>query len=129
MKKCLISMAVVFFTAAATHCAFAASPAVPSGITKGNMRIVNLVVSKTNIAPDPVVVNSGEMVYLLVTSAKEDCKLVVPAFKIDQAISADKMVPVSFVSRKAGAFKFYCAFGRVNVKARIVVLKVERKSQ
>jgi len=126
MKKSLILTAAVFFMAVSL--CYASEKLAPSGITKGNMRIVNISVSKTKIAPDPVVVQSGEMVYLLVTSS-EECKFSLSAFKIDKIIPAQKVTAVSFVSKKAGSFKVYCSFGRLNVKARIVVLKTEGKSK
>ncbi len=124
MRKTLIFVAAVLLLS--TSLCYASAELTPSGVTKGNMRIVNLSVSRQNVSPEPVVVRPGEMVYLLVNSA-EECKLTVPVFKIDKVIPAKKVTSVSFVSNKPGTFKVYCAFGRENTKARIVVLKSERK--
>jgi plastocyanin domain-containing protein len=126
MRKSLIFVAALFLTLVALHYAWAELS--PSGMIKGNMRIINVELSKSKINPDPVVVKSGEMVFLLVKSG-EDCKFNLPAFKIEKDIPAQKVTAVSFVSKKAGSFKFYCTFGRLNVKSRVIVLKTERKSK
>ncbi len=80
-----------------------------SGNVENGTRVIEVKASRYKFEPDPIVVNLGEKVRLIVTSIDVDHGLAISKFKVNLTIPAGKTASVEFVVDKKGAFHAYCS--------------------
>lgn len=80
-----------------------------SGKLKDGIRVVEVKASRYKFVPDPIVVNLGEKVRLVVTSIDVTHGLAISKFKINLSIAPGKAQSAEFIADKKGTFQIYCS--------------------
>lgn len=98
-----------------------------SGKIENGIRIIEIKASRYQFEPDPIVVNLGDKVRLLVTSVDVTHGISISEFKVNLSIPVGKTNQVEFIADKEGEFfascSVYCGGGHSRMQANFIVLK------
>jgi len=98
-----------------------------SGKVEHGVRVIEVKASRYKFDPDPIVVNLGEKVQLVVTSTDVAHGIAIPEFNVNLSIPAGKTKHVEFVADKQGTFYAYCSVycgpGHSSMHASLIILK------
>jgi len=104
----------------------APQPSVPSGSLVDGTRVIEVTAKKYAFVPDPIVVNQGEKVRLMITAVDVDHGFGLTAYKINKTLPKGQVQTVEFVADKAGTFPIhctvFCGMGHMGMKASLIVL-------
>lgn len=96
-----------------------------SGKVENGIRVIEVKALRYKYEPDPIAVNLGEKVRLVVTSTDVAHGIAIQEFNVKLAIPAGKTETVEFVADKKGTFHAYCSFycgpGHGNMRGRLIV--------
>ena len=79
-----------------------------SGKLENGVRVVNVKAFQFNFDPNPIIVNKGERVKLIVTSTDVAHGIVIPDYNINVPAPAGKPTTIEFIADKEGNFPFFC---------------------
>lgn len=80
-----------------------------SGKVENGIRIIEVKASRYKFEPDPIVVNLGEKVRLVVTSADVAHGIAISEFNAKLSVATGKTEAVEFIADKKGTFHAYCS--------------------
>jgi len=96
-----------------------------SGSLNGGIREVNVRAFQFNFDPNPIIVNQGEKVRLIVTSTDVAHGIAIPKYRINARIFPGRPTNVEFVADKAGTFPFVCSVscgaGHSSMRGKLIV--------
>lgn len=96
-----------------------------SGKVEEGVRVIEVKASRYKFDPDPIVVNFGEKVRLIVTSTDVAHGLEIPDFNVNVSVSAGKTESIEFIVDKKGTFhahcSVYCGPGHSHMHADFIV--------
>jgi len=96
-----------------------------SGTLNGDIRVINVRAFRFDFDPNPIIVNQGEKVKLIVTSTDTTHGIVIPEYGINVPAPVGRPTVVDFVADKAGTFSFfcnvYCGSGHSAMRGSLVV--------
>lgn len=105
--------------------AASSSDAAVSGKLENGIRVVEVKAQKYKFIPDPIVVNLGEKVRLVVTSLDVTHGLAIDEFGINIILNPHQVRTVEFTANKKGAFRIYCSVycgsGHEHMQANLIV--------
>ena len=97
----------------------------PSGELDNGIRVITATAFKYNFDPNPIVVNQGERVKIIMTSTDVPHGFLLPDYNIDVPLSPGRPTTIEFVADKQGTFKFLCSVvcgsGHGSMKGKLVV--------
>ncbi len=97
----------------------------PSGRVENGVRVVEVKASRYQFDPDPIVVNSGEKVRLVLTSTDVDHGLMIREFNVNISAGVGKPASFEFTADKKGEFlarcSVYCGPGHGRMQAKFIV--------
>ncbi len=98
----------------------------PSGQIENDVRVIKVEARKFEFIPDTIVVRSGEIVRLEVTSTDVEHGIAIPDYKINQSLKPNKTEAVLFIAGEKGEYPIHCSvfcgLGHTGMKAKLVVL-------
>lgn len=80
-----------------------------SGKVENGIRVIEVKASRYKFEPDPIVVNLGEKVRLVVTSTDVAHGIAISEFNVKLSVPAGKTESIEFVADKKGTFHAYCS--------------------
>lgn len=80
-----------------------------SGRLQDGVRVIELKALRYKFEPDPIVVNLGEKIRLIATSADVTHGIEIPDFKVNLTIAPGKTSEAEFVADKKGTFRAHCS--------------------
>lgn len=96
-----------------------------SGKLEDGLRVIEIKASRYKFDPDPIVVQLGEKVRLVVTSTDVVHGIAISEFKVSLPVPAGKTESVEFVADKKGTFPAYCSVycgsGHGKMRANFIV--------
>ena len=96
-----------------------------SGTLNGDTRVVNVKAFRFDFDPNPIIVNQGEKVKLIVTSLDTAHGIAIPEYNINVPVPVGRPTTIEFVADKAGTFNFfcnvYCGSGHGGMRGRLIV--------
>ncbi len=81
----------------------------PSGEIIDGVRVVKMEAFQYGFKPDPMVVNKGEKVRLLVTSTDVVHGIMIREFGVNEKLPPGKEVVIEFTADKTGTFTVHCS--------------------
>jgi len=97
----------------------------PSGKLEDGVRVITATAFKYNFDPNPIVVNQGEKVRIIMTSTDVPHGFLLPDYNINVPLSPGRPTTIEFVADKQGTFKFLCSVlcgsGHGGMKGKLVV--------
>ncbi|MBI5874040.1 MAG: cupredoxin domain-containing protein [Candidatus Omnitrophica bacterium] len=126
MKKYCFFVMSLFFIACITQYVFANAsiekhehnmhhhdeaqrPVLSGKVDENGIRIVEVKASRYKFEPDPIVVDLGDKVRLLITSTDVTHGLAISEFKVNVSVPAGETQIVEFIADKEGSFHMYCS--------------------
>ena len=101
------------------------SDAEASGILENGVRVIEATAFKFDFDPDPIIVNQGESVKLIMTSIDIPHGIAIPEYDINEKLLPGEPVTMEFTANKAGKFVFYCSVpcgsGHGTMRGKIIV--------
>lgn len=96
-----------------------------SGTLIDNTRVINVEAFRFDFNPNPLVVNKGEKVKLIITSTDVAHGFALSEFNINAQLLAGKPTTIEFVADKQGTFRFfcsvYCGGGHSGMRGKLIV--------
>lgn len=80
-----------------------------SGKVESGVRVVEVRASRYKFEPDPIVVQFGEKVRLIVTSTDVSHGIAISEFNVNLSVPAGKIETVEFIADKKGEFPTHCS--------------------
>ena len=103
----------------------ASNDSTASGKLENGIRTVEVKARKYMFIPDPIIVNLGEKVRLIVTSLDVTHGLAIDEFDINIILNAHQVRTVEFTADKKGTFTIYCSVycgeGHTHMHANLIV--------
>ena len=97
----------------------------PSGKLENGVRIIIAKAFQFDFDPNPIIVNQGERVKIVMTSADVTHGFALPEYNINVPLPAGRPTTIEFVADKPGTFPFlcsvYCGSGHGSMKGTLVV--------
>jgi len=97
----------------------------PSGELDNGVRVITAKAFRYNFDPNPIVVNHGERVKIVMTSTDVDHGFLLPDYKINTLLPVGRPTTIEFVADKQGTFKFLCSVlcgaGHGSMKGKLIV--------
>jgi len=97
----------------------------PSGELDNDVRVITATAFRYNFDPNPIVVNQGERVKIVMTSTDVTHGFLLPDYKINTLLPVGRPTTIEFVADKQGTFKFLCSVvcgsGHGSMKGKLVV--------
>jgi len=101
------------------------TPVGVSGNLENDVRVVNVKAFQFNFDPNPIIVNKGERVKLIVTSQDVIHGIAIPDFGINARLLPGRPTVVDFAADKAGNFPFACSVscgaGHTSMRGSLIV--------
>lgn len=102
-----------------------ASELEPSGEMIDGVRVVKVKAQKSKFEPSTIVVNEGEQVRLLITSADVTHGFALEAYDIDHKLPPNEEQRIEFAASEAGEFPFrcsvFCGLGHRKMRGKLIV--------
>ena len=97
----------------------------PSGSLDNGVRVIDATAFRYDFVPNPIVVNQGERVKIIMTSTDVTHGFLLPDYKINTILPVGRPTTIEFVADKQGTFKFLCSVlcgsGHGGMKGTLVV--------
>jgi len=97
----------------------------PSGSLDNGVRVIDAKAFRYDFDPNPIVVNQGERVKIVMTSTDVAHGFLLPDYNIDVPLSPGRPTTIEFVADKQGTFKFLCSVlcgsGHGSMKGKLIV--------
>ena len=97
----------------------------PSGNLENGVRVIDATAFRYDFDPNPIVVNKGDRVKIVMTSTDVTHGFLLPDYKINTLLSPGRPTTIEFVADKQGTFKFLCSVlcgsGHGSMKGTLVV--------
>ena len=97
----------------------------PSGKLEEGIRVITAKAFRYNFDPNPIVVNQGERVKIVMTSTDVTHGFLLPDYKINTLLPVGRPTTIEFVADKQGTFKFLCSVvcgsGHGSMKGKLIV--------
>lgn len=96
-----------------------------SGTLENGVRVVNVKAFKYDFNPNPIIVNKGEKLKLIVTSTDVTHGFAMPDYNINTPLPAGKQTTIEFIADKQGTFpiicSIYCGSGHSSMRGNLIV--------
>ena len=96
-----------------------------SGKLENDIRVVNVRAFQFDFDPNPIIVNQGERVKLIVTSQDVTHGIAIPDFNINAQLFPGRPTVVDFTADKTGSFPFLCSVscgaGHTSMRGSLIV--------
>ena len=106
-------------------CAGGGASADASGNLENGVRVIQMRAFQFGFDPNPVIVNEGEQVKLVVTSTDVTHGLSISEFGVKVQLFPGRPSIIDFTADKSGTFIFYCSVpcgaGHTSMRGRLVV--------
>ena len=106
-------------------CARGGASADVSGNLENGVRVIQMRAFQFNFDPNPVVVNEGEQVKLVVTSTDVTHGFSISEFGVNVKLFPGRPSIIDFTADKSGTFIFYCSVpcgsGHTSMRGRLIV--------
>jgi len=97
----------------------------PSGSLDNGVRVIDAKAFRYDFDPNPIVVNQGEKVKIIMTSTDVTHGFLLPDYKINTLLPVGRPTTIEFVADKQGTFKFLCSVvcgsGHGGMKGKLIV--------
>jgi len=97
----------------------------PSGSLDNGVRVIDATAFRYDFNPNPIVVNQGEKVKIIMTSTDVTHGFLLPDYKINTLLPVGRPTTIEFVADKQGTFKFLCSVlcgsGHGSMKGKLIV--------
>ena len=108
-----------------TGCAKGGAAADVSGNLENGVRVIQMKAFQFGFDPNPVVVNEGEKVKLVVTSTDVTHGFSIAEFGVNVQLFPGRPTIIDFTADKSGTFIFYCSVpcgsGHSSMRGRLIV--------
>ena len=106
-------------------CAGGGASADASGNLENGVRVIQMRAFQFGFDPNPVIVNEGEQVKLVVTSTDVTHGLSISEFGVNVQLFPGRPSIIDFTADKSGTFIFYCSVpcgaGHTSMRGRLIV--------
>lgn len=96
-----------------------------SGSLENGIRVINVNAFQYDFDPNPIIVNNGERVKLVMTSTDVAHGFTIPEFNINTPLPPGKQITIEFTADKQGTFPFfcnlYCGSGHSGMRGNLIV--------
>ena len=96
-----------------------------SGKLENDVRVINAKAFRFDFDPNPIIVNKGERIKIIMTSVDVTHGFALPDFNINVPLPAGRPTTIDFVADKQGTFPFtcsvYCGSGHSAMSGTLVV--------
>lgn len=93
--------------------------------TKEAVKEINVVAKQFSFNPDPIIVNKGDKVKLILTSEDVEHGFAIVEYGINKRFSKENPVIVEFTADKTGEFRIFCSVfcgsGHSSMKGKLIV--------
>jgi len=124
MKKILL-VGLLALVLVVAGCARGGAAAEVSGTLENGVRVIQMRAFQFNFDPNPVIVNEGEKIKLVVTSTDVTHGISIAEFGVNVKLFPGRPSIIDFTADKSGTFIFYCSVpcgaGHRSMRGRLIV--------